>query len=297
VNERRRLTWRDWMSPGAALAAVLVAAIAGGCGQQSSQRPAVARYVTQVSTIESGLATPLGAVTESGSLFSQQQAAAGDQIHTASAPPEQTLRTAYSQIRELGARLAAIRTPPAAEHLRALLLELIDGQAAMTRQVAELVAFLPRYNAVLASLGPETKQLEAVLSQQSAYGAAAVSAVYAAKAAALRRFQAETGAAVSRLRRLRPPAVSRPGYSAQLASLQGMSTSAGRLAAALATGAPTGIGPLLAQFDRAAARGNSEAVQKAEIAAARAYDSSSGALDALSQKVELERLRLADTLQ
>ena len=177
-----------------------------------------------------------------------------------------------------------------------LLLELIDDQAAMTRQVAELVAFLPRYTAALRSLGPATKQLETVLSQRSAYGAAAVSAVFASKAAALRRFQATTGALVVQLRRLRPPAVSQPGYKAQVAALQAMGTSAGRLAAMLASGSPSNVGPVLTQFDRAAASTNSVAVQKAEIAAARAYDSRVSALDALSQKVALERLRLSNTL-
>ena len=45
-----------------------------------------------------------------------------------------------TRIRALRARLAAIGAPPAAGHLRVLLLELIDGDAAMTRELAELVA-------------------------------------------------------------------------------------------------------------------------------------------------------------
>ena len=71
-------------------------------------------------------------------------------------------------------------------------LELIDGQAATTRELAELLAFLPRYNAALATLGPATKRLEIALLQKTAYGAAAVSAVDAAQAGALRRIEAET---------------------------------------------------------------------------------------------------------
>ena len=288
-----------------AVVVILLAVVAGGCGQQSSQRPAVARYVKQVNTIEAGLAAPLASVTSAGNAFSQEQRLSGNVsarkqrsagILTLGPSPEQTLQKAWSRIRALRTQLAAIRTPPAAEHLRVLLLGLIDGQAAMTRQVAELVAFLPRYTAALGSLGPATKKLEAVLTQRTAYGAAAVSAVYASKAAALRRFQATTGALLEQLHRLRPPAVSRPGYTAQLTALQGMGASAGRLAAALAPGATSNVALVLAQFDRAAATADTIAVQKAEIAAARAYNARVSALDALSRKVALERLLLSNTL-
>ncbi len=289
-----------------ALAVILLAVLAGGCGQQSSQRPAVAGYVKQVNAIEASLATPLASVASAGNAFSQEQRTSGGNadspkqgsagILTLGPSPEQTLQKALVQIRALKTRLAAISTPASAEHLRVLLLALIDDQAAMTRQVAELVAFLPRYNAALRSLGPATKQLETVLSQRSAYGAAAVSAVFASKATALRRFQATTSAMLVQLHQLQPPTVSQPGFKAQEAALQGMGASAGRLAAALASGATSNVGPVLTQFDRAAASTNTVAVQKAEIAAAHAYDARVSALDALSQKVALERLRLSNTL-
>ena len=73
-----------------------------------------------------------------------------------------------SQIESLRARLAEITAPPAAEQLRALLLQLIDGEASMTRELAQLVAFLPQYNAALASLGPAIRRLELALARRSA---------------------------------------------------------------------------------------------------------------------------------
>jgi hypothetical protein len=284
---------------GLALTAVLVTALVAGCGSQhDSQRPAVASYVKQVNTIESALVNPLGAVTSAASQFSSEQSPS--KSTTAGLPsssPERTLEQAWTRVLALRARLAAIKAPPAAQHLRTLLLELIDGQAAMTHEVGELVAFLPQYNAALASLGPAIRRLERALSRRSAYGAAAVQAVYHDKAAALLRFQGETGTVLHELRRLAPPAVSQPGYAAQLASVKGMGLSAGQLAAVLDSGAPSNVQPLLVQFDRAAARSSTVAVQKAEIAAIRAYDSRSTALDDLSQKVTLERLRLSNTLR
>lgn len=204
-----------------AFAVILLALLAGGCGQQqSSQRPAVAEYVKQVNTIEAALATPLASVASAGSQFSQVQRAggnvlsqrpAGKSILTLGPSPEQTLQKAWIEIRALRTRLAAVRTPPTAERLRALLLELIDGQAAMTRQIAELVAFLPRYTAALGSLAPAIRRLETALNQRTAYGAAAVTAVFASKAAALRGFQSTTSSMLVRLRRLRPPPSRSPG--------------------------------------------------------------------------------------
>jgi len=257
-----------------AVVLILLALVAAGCGHQSSERPAVARYVKQVNTIEAALAAPLASVTSAGNAFSRQQRSggyvlsqrpAGKSILVLGPSPEQTLQKALTGIRALRARLAAVGAPPAAGHLRVL--------------------------------GPATRQLETVLSRRTAYGAAAVSAVFATKAAALRRFQATTHALVVQLHRLRPPPVSRPGYVAEVTALRGMGASAGRLAAMLASGGSANVGPVLAQFDRAAGNGDTLAVQRAEIAATRAYDSRVSALDALSQKVTVERLQLSNTLK
>jgi hypothetical protein len=203
---------------------------------------------------------------------------------------------AWSQIRSLEARLAAIKTPQAATRLRSLTLQLIGGQASMTHEVAELVGFLPRFEAALVPLGPETTRLERVLSEQQASGPAGVAAVYAAKAAALLHFQAEMSTVIKQLRRLPAPAVSRPGYEAQIAALQGMGTSAGELAQALTRGATSSVGPLLVSFDRSATLNQQVSVQRAEIAAIRAYDTRAEKLQALAAQVQQERTRLANTL-
>jgi hypothetical protein len=76
-----------------------------------------------------------------------------------------------------------------------------------------------------------------------------------------------------------------------------MATSAGRLAGALAAGERSGLGPLLAQFDRAATSNQSAGVQRAQIAAVHAYNARITALEQLSRSVEAARMRLADTLR
>jgi hypothetical protein len=182
-------------------------------------------------------------------------------------------------------------------HLRTLLLQLIDRQVGVAREVQKLIVFLPRFDRVLAPLGADISRLEAVLSQQTAYGAAAVSAVYARKTAALRSFQSSLERILAKLRRLDPPPVSKPDYDAQVRALSGMSSNAGKLAGALTDGARGNVAPILTAFDHAAASAQSAPVKKAHAAAVRSYNRQIAQLDQLAQEAQRERLRLASTLR
>jgi hypothetical protein len=91
--------------------------------------------------------------------------------------------------------------------------------------------------------------------------------------------------------------VSKPAYTAELSSLRGMGTSAHRLADKLAGGSPGNVAPLLVAFDKAAFAPHTRSVQKAQIAAIRAYDARSARLSTLSAAISRERLRLATSLK
>ena len=273
--------------------------VAGCGGQQSrSQRPAVAQYIKQDGQIEAQLATPLAAVTQAGAEFASEQpgrhAASGGGLGNSE---EYALQHAWAQIESLRRRLAAVPAPTPAARLRMMLLELTDLEASSTREVARLLLFVPQFTAALRPLGPATQRLELTLSQRSAYGSAAVAAAYASKANALRRFQRAVDAIRGRMEQLHPPRVSQSGYRAQLAALAGMSASAGKLATALAGGAQGNIQQLLTDFDRSALSTQSTAVQKAQIASIRAYDSQSEKVAELSTQIDRERQRLADTVR
>ena len=284
----------NWLRGGLAVAAAVLAA---GCGSQShTQRPAVAKYVTQVNHVESTLTSPLAQVTRAGSSFASQLRSGpvteGPLVNSA----EQTLVGALAKIRAAQVRLALLPAPVPARHLRSLLLTLTAGEANMTAEVTRLVVYLPRFDAALAGLGPAAVSLEHVLAQ-TATGRAAVNALYASKAAALHRFQLAVGLVLARLRKLAPPAVSKPGYTAEVASLRGMSSSAGGLAAALTSGSLAKVDPLLLRFDKSATQSHSRAVQRAQIAAIRAYDGESTKLTKLQSQIAEERLRLDNYLQ
>jgi hypothetical protein len=278
-------------------AVVLAIALAcAGCGHQSRNRTDVATYVRRVSAIEAKLATPVAAVTRAGAAF----AAAGTKpvplTGTALSGQGATLARAQAQIQTQDRALRGLATPPAARTLRSLLLRFTANEIAMTHELARMVAFMPRFNSELTPLAPAATRLARVLAQRQAAGAAAVAALFAAKAGALRRFEATTAHMTARLALLSPPAVLKPQYEAQLTSLRGMGASAGRLASALAGGAPTNVTPLLVAFDRAAAATRTSGALRAQAAAVKAYSSRVARLATLAQAIASERLRLANTV-
>jgi hypothetical protein len=280
----------------AILAAVAAVALLAGCGQRSTQRQAVATYLKKVDQIERQLVRPLSTVTSTGRQFAQEQRAGGTLTGLLTSSHEQQLLHADAQITAARAHLAAVHAPVPASKLRVLLLQIVDGQMKLTRELAQLVSFLPRYTAALRPLGPATLKLEAALTRQTAVGPAGVAAVYAAKAAALRRFKAAVDGILNQLRQLQPPLLQRPGYRTQLASLHGMSTSAARLANSLHAGPQGNVQQLLSEFDRAATLNQTVGAQKAQIAAIRAYDGEIVRLNHLTRAAEQERLRLANNL-
>jgi hypothetical protein len=285
------------------LALGLLATVAG-CGQSSSspQRAALAAYITRVDRIESALNGPLTKVTTTGVDFMlARQGKSGSQQRAATTVPgyaaeERALRRALVRIRTLRRELAAAPAPARARHLRRMLLELVDGQAGLTHQVALLVAFLPRFDALLAELAPATQQLNAALRKRTAATRPAIAAGDAAKTRALRRFKASVDAIVRRLRTLMPPAASKPNYTTQLKSLEGMSAAAGGLASAIKTRALKRVRPLLLAYDRAATSDQSLTAQKAEIAAVRAYDAKAAAFNALQGDIQAELRRIEKAL-
>lgn len=231
---------------------MLVLAVAGCGHQQRTERQAVATYITEVNRVESQLGHQLAGVTTAVGDFARKHAGGASGSLLALAAQQRSLLSSLDQIRQLRARLAALPAPSSAAQLRSQLLELVDRQAVMTRQVAKLVVFLPQFETALRPLTPAIRRLESVLAVGQARGPAAVAAVFAQKANALRQFKATVDGLILRLRRLDPPRVSEPTYRAQLHSLRGMSASAAALATALGNGAGAGAGSLLAAFDRAA---------------------------------------------
>jgi hypothetical protein len=283
----------------AAAAALALALLLGGCGSgsQNTSRAGVARYVAAVNATERQLSAPLADVTRT--IVAYSQAARSKRGVAAAAPPAaeaQSLLRDGAQIDNLRGRLAALPAPAPARQLRAQLVELVDRQATLTRQMAKLVRFLPGFSLAMAPLGPALLRLERVLSISQAQGSAAVAQVYAEKAAALLDFRGVAVGILQALRSLDPPTVSVPPYRAQVRAVGTMVSTAGALARALSAGSAAQARPLLIAFSQAAAGPSSVAAQRARIAAIRAYDARLRSLNRLAEQASRERLRLSKTL-
>lgn len=280
------------------VAAVAVALLVAGCGQAASRRPQLAAYLNHVQRLQTQMQAPLGAVGSAGSTLASGQGTAPTLLgNLAIASSTESLARAIRRQQALRAELAGMAEPPEAARLRGLLLVLADRQLALMHELARLITFLPRFNGLLHSLVPATRRLQVTLSAGGTYSAATVGAVFAQKAVGLRAFQKTVDRIAAKLARLDPPAVSRPGWRTQLASLRRMGLSAGRLAALLASGTATGIAAQLLAFDRAASLNRTVAAQEAQIAAIKAYDREVAGLPTLVRAVERERYRLNTTVR
>jgi hypothetical protein len=269
-----------------------------GCGQQAhGPRVALAAYLRSVQRVERESAKPLQTITKVGSHVAQVQVGRGLLAPLAISSEEVSLRRALARLTALRSRLAAIPPPASARKLRGLLLTLARREAELTRELAELAVYLPRFNSLMLSLGPAAHKLQLVLGQHGARGAASVAATYRLKAAALLSFSKSVDKISSQIVRLKPPAVSAPGYRTQLSSLRMMSADARNLATELVSGNVRGITPLLTQFDRAATLSQTVPAQRAQIAAAKAFNLEVDSLTQLDNAVAAERQLLDATLR
>lgn len=284
--------------PGAAAGVVVLALLLAACGQSSNGQQALTAYVVQVNKIQARLTPPLLVVSKVGRDIGAQGAAPGTGTGLlggglAVNGERYRLLVAADEIHRLQQKLAGLPAPSTAQHLRALLLQLIGDQESLTRQTAKLVVFLPQFREALAPLAPAIRKLEAALTVNQARGTAAVAAVFQGKASALRRFEATVGGILVSLRKLDPPTVSAPQDQVELHSLEGMSASAGQLATALARGgAAANTSQLLARFDRAANSTRTRAAQQAQARAVRSYDARIAQLNQLAEAAARERARL-----
>jgi hypothetical protein len=260
-----------------ALASLLLA----GCGGHT--HAALSDYLHRVQTAEGGMAGQLQEVTSANQAFARAKKD-DPQLARKLATAERTLRT----LRE---RLAAVTAPPQAAHLRALLLELVDGEIGLAREVRQLAAFVPRYSVALRPLQPASAALKTKLAA-SAKGAAATKALNGAKADALTAYAGTVGSVIETIRPLEPPPAWQPTYEQQFQSLSQLQASALALARAVRANNAQAIPALLHQFDAAAVSNQTVAAQEHEIAAVKAYNGRITRLVRLARAVEKERSRL-----
>jgi hypothetical protein len=258
-----------------------VALVAAACGGHSKHTQ-VANYLNLVDATERTLAQPMQEVTLANQAFAKQRG--GPKVESQLAKAETTLQ-------KLRRRIAAIDAPSSATHLRALLLELLDHEVGLTNELRQLSTFVPSFDAALRPLAAANTNLKQELSQ-TAKGASAAKALDAAKAQALETYASTVSGVIVKLRVLQPPAVWKPAYTGQLATLVQLRSTSAALGKAIAAGNAAAVPKLLRAFDAAALVDQSAAAQRAQIAAVNGYDRRVKAVNTIGRKIERERNRL-----
>jgi hypothetical protein len=233
-----------------------------------------------VDAIEQRLQKPLLDVSKANRDFSKKG--------TGSPAARRELVRAEATIQRLARRLEAVKAPPDATHLRALLLAFVAREEAIGAEVVQLATFIPAFGAALAPLVPASAAVKRVLAAKTANATA--------KAAALDRYGAALGPIVEKLRALRPPPASRPVWAQQTATLEKVRAAEGALADALRRNQSAAIPGLLHRLSEAAAGNQTLAAQRAQIAAVVAYNARVKSLNTLGSRISDEEARLQRSL-
>ncbi len=263
------------------VAAIVAVLLLAGCGG-SSKRAAISSYITRVDNVERGMAVRLADVTNANRAFAKSQTT--PKVAVKLAASERTLRT-------LQKRLSNVAAPPEAKRLRTLLLALVGHEVALSQELSSLSTFLPRFEAALSPLATADNRLKKQLGA-TAKGTAATKSLDEQKVAELEQYGTTVGAVIDEVKPLQPPSVWVPGYTAQLASLEQLQSSALALAGAMRRNDAASLPTLIQRFDAAAVSNQAVGVQKQQIAAVNAYDAQIKAIVALARQVQREQGRL-----
>ncbi|HEX7082886.1 MAG TPA: hypothetical protein VF186_02085 [Gaiellaceae bacterium] len=260
------------------LLVAVVGLLAAGCGG-SHARSETSDYIDRVNAVMARIGAPLQQVSDANRAFAKSPGAA--KIVPKLVRSQATLRRLRRQLRE-------VDPPPEARKLHALLLRLVGREEELSGEVLALARFLPRFQAALAPVAPASRALGAELARKKGSPAD--------KAAALDAYGTALAGAEQRLRRLKPPPVSQPVWRQERAMLAAVRTSGAALADGLRRKQAKRLPALLHAFDAASARNRTQAAQRVQIAAVKAYNRRIGELQKLVLAAGREERRLQGTL-
>lgn len=289
-----------------AVAAAVVVTVFRHESKGSPQRRAVASYISRVNAIQNQMHAPLSQVMLAYRDFTGQGESPGN--------PASELATAAVTLTRLDRKLVAQPAPPQARRLRMGLLDLVAGQAAVTREVQKLSSFSKPYGSVLRTARDDNAQLDRALRAVAVPQAHAIKGTKAQVRNAQLEFQAQAKAAATtqadaidvyaaqietvlrRLERIRPPAVLRPTWTAQIRAFREIRRTATALSAELRNPKRKDVATLGRAFANSSRIAQSTAAQRAQIAAIEQYNARARALSSAAVRVRSELLRLQRTL-
>ena len=292
-----------------ALAVVVVGAavaVVAGVGSlwhhRSSSRSATDTYIRSIDQVEQQMRLPLTHVLTAYRNFSTLAATPGGR---------RRLAEATRTLGILKRRVALLDAPPAAAKLQQLLLQLVEQERLVAREVDQLAGFLPRFERLLrqarvaqTTLSHQLARITvpaphavrgnpAAIAKARADFASAENRAELRRAAAIEAYDRSIARVGTRLRELRPPPVMAPAYRTQLQALVATHVAGVALASELHSTDRSRVPVLSRRLGVAARIAWSVGAQRAEVAAIKAYNRRVRAVGGLQGRVQLEVSRLA----
>ena len=258
-----------------ALVAALAAAPAGCGGDDGGkkQREAVADYIRDVNTTQQRFAVVYSAADDALRAFGAKG--------SMGAKTSDELAQAAATMRDVRGSLAAIEPPVDARKLHAEILQLLDLQTALTRDLSEMARYLPAASAALRSAEVARAKLQKGLETSS---------TVPGQAAAARAYGKAVGRALDDLRALTPPPVLAVWHKGQTDLMRTSAELGTGLAAGLESGNRAQIERVLRRFQNASR--DAAAVARAQVLAVRSFNNRVKKQRALVRKIVQEQRRL-----
>jgi hypothetical protein len=266
-----------------AVPALAVVLLVAGCGNgHKARRNAVTDYIQRVNAAQVSMRTQLLAVERAYRDFGRK---GGPSI----AKIEPRLARSETTIRGVGKRIEALKPPPDARKLHALLVRLVAQEAQVAHELVQLAQFSPRFSAALRPLGPAGTALRAAFKTATKA---------ASQASALDAYASALGTVLKRLDSVQAPPAFEPALASQQSSLKRVRSTALELAAGLRSKTSrAGLPRLIQRFTNAGNASQSVGEQKTRIAAIEAYNARVTGLATLGHAIDAERARLEKALR
>ncbi|MGH3004252.1 MAG: hypothetical protein ACRDM1_16570 [Gaiellaceae bacterium] len=277
------------------VALVLVVAVGCGADATKSRRDAVDAYLTQVKTAQVELLGKEGQIDAALQSFSL----------TRTTPSELArLRQARATVDGALRRLQALHPPADARRLQALLVQRLTLQRSILDELVQATSYVPKVVVATAPLQQVAAGLRDDLRAAGAPSSPAGATVapggsgsaLARYAAAFARYGAALKPVSARLHGLRAPAILRAGHDAEQHALDRSIALAAQIHSALLRGDITTANAAIRSLFAVSSTVDGISTQKAQAAAARAYDAQLRRVDTLAVRVNGERSRLVGAI-
>jgi hypothetical protein len=283
---------------GVAAVAVAIVIVVTGRKHESPERAAVTQYIKDVDRLQQEQRASL-----TGAGLAYRNLAIGKPLPAAR---QRELVAAEATLRKLRDRVIALPAPAVAHRLKALLVQLAQRQVAVAHEVNEVAVFVPRYvvllqqvRATATELGralaavPTVKVLrahgtKAQIAAATAAHNAEVAHAASVQADAIDAYVASMRAISRRSNAVAAPSVLRPVYDAEARAIAASVVAGTALSVALRSTTRADVPARSRDFAEATRSAGAVSVQRAEIAAIKAYDGRIRAIGKVQDRIRLE---------